>query len=261
MTIGILLLVYLFWGALNFVASWANKRMLTFFSLGTGLSALTVHGGWLVRRGIESRHLPFTNTYETLIFLGFLIVLIFFLTFPRHRLLSLGGFAGVIVSVLLALTSLLVPDIEPLLPALKSNWLLFHVVSAFLGYSGFALASAAASLYLGFSVSPHPNQERLDYLGWLTYRFITFGFPFLTLGIATGAIWANESWGHYWNWDPKETWAFITWVMYAIYLHMHSNPKANPKWLALMTLIGFATVMFTYFGVNFWLASLHAAYA
>src|SRR3989338_881764 len=99
MTIGVLLLAYLLWGALCFVAAGTSQRLLTFLSVGLGLGILALHGAWLVRRGFESRHLPFTNTYETLIFLGFLIVLIFFMTFRRHRLLTLGGFAGMIVSV------------------------------------------------------------------------------------------------------------------------------------------------------------------
>lgn len=260
MTIGILILSYLFFGVFSFLAFASHRKISTILSLIFGLVALGFHGAEIITRGIRAGHLPWANTYETLVLLSFLIIAIYFLTFPRYRMIVIGGFAGLIASIILALTSLLSSEIEPLIPALKSNWLLFHVVSAFIGYSSLALASASAAIYLVLSfLKRDPNQ--LKYLDWLTYRFICFGFPFLTLGILTGAVWANASWGSYWNWDAKETWSFITWLVYAVCLHLRSDEQFHGRLTAVVTLLGFATVMFTYFGVNFWLSSLHAAYA
>ncbi|MBI4395219.1 MAG: c-type cytochrome biogenesis protein CcsB [Candidatus Omnitrophica bacterium] len=287
MNIGVLVLAYLFFGVICFLASASERKFLLSFSFLTGLSILALHGIWIILRGIESKHLPLTNTYETLVFLSFLIIAIYFLTFRRYRMVIVGGFAGLIASVVLALTSLLSPEIEPLIPSLKSNWLLFHVTSVFIGYSSFALAAASAAVYLcseifqsfqryrfcygtGFYSSPRKQNlsrpepvpektsETLEYLDWLTYRFIALGFPFLTLGISLGAVWANASWGRYWNWDAKETWAFITWLIYGICFHLRYDKKYHGWPMALVTLFGFAAVMFTYFGVNFWLSSLHA---
>jgi len=259
-TIGIFILAYLVFAAVSFVAFASERKVLFYLATAFGLIILAAHGAAIVMRGIEARHLPWTNTYETLILLGFLIVAIYFATYRRYRMIVVGGFAGLIVSAILALTSLLSPEIEPLIPSLKSNWLLFHVVSAFIGYSSFALAAASAGIHLGLKFFSRGGkaENRLEYLNWLTYRFIAFGFPFLTLGISAGAVWANASWGRYWNWDPKETWAFITWLIYGICLHMQCDKGCRGTWVPFVTLLGFATVMFTYFGVNFWLSSLHA---
>ena len=263
MTIGILILAYLFFSLVSLLAFTSEGKWLLRISVLSGLIILIFHGWVIVDRGIQAGHWPFTNTYETLILMSFLIISIYFLTFRRHHTVVLGGFGGLIVSAILALTSLLSPEIEPLLPALKSNWLLFHVMSVFIGYSSFALASASALVYLSVSFFRKGGDSEkisrfLELVNWLTYRFIAAGFAFLTLGISAGSVWANASWGRYWNWDPKETWAFITWLIYAVCLHMKSNGKYHGQPIAFLTLAGFATVMFTYFGVNFWLASLHA---
>ncbi|MBI4395060.1 MAG: c-type cytochrome biogenesis protein CcsB [Candidatus Omnitrophica bacterium] len=268
MIVGILILAYLFFSIASFLAFASEKKWLLGFSLLLGVIILMFHGAVVLDRGLKAGHWPFTNTYETLILMSFLVMGIYFLTFRRYKIAALGGFGGLIVSAILALTSLLSPEIEPLLPALKSNWLLFHVVSAFIGYSSFALASASALVYLSASFfplkafkkneDPEKISQFLDYVNWLLYRFIAAGFAFLTLGICAGSVWANASWGRYWNWDPKETWAFVTWLIFAVCLHMKSNGKYQGRLVAFMTLVGFATVMFTYFGVNFWLASLHA---
>lgn len=268
MTVGVLMLAYLFFGILSLVTFRSDRKWLSIVAMAWGLLLCMLHGLWIVMRGVRAGHWPFTNTYETLVLLGFLIMGTYFMmSRGGRRLIAVGAFAGIITSLLLALASFLSPEIEPLLPALKSNWLLFHVVSSFIGYSAFALAAASALAYLGLSIFPvlffHKKdpEHPLAYLDWITYRLVAFGFAFLTLGIVTGAVWANLSWGRYWNWDPKETWAFITWAVYAVCLHMRYDERLRGKAAAIMTLVGFATVLFTYFGVNFWLASLHASYA
>lgn len=268
MAIGVLILAYLFFGMLSFIAFTSARKMWYYASIIFGIGIWTVHGFLIVRRGVMAGRLPWTNTYETLILLGCLMMAVYFLILIRYRVFALGGFVGITIAFLLALTSLLSPEIEPLLPALKSNWLLFHVTAAFIGYAAFAVAFGSALLFLLidlFAKRIFPKQMKMEniqvtltYLDWLTYRLIAVGFPFLTLGIATGAIWANASWGRYWNWDPKETCAFVTWLIYVICLHVRNVNELQGKPAALLAVFGFLAVMFTYFGVNFWLSSLHA---
>lgn len=268
MVLGILILAYFFFGMICFAAFTLERKALVYASIILGLSALTAHGVFIVQRAWLAGRFPFANTYETLILLSFLALAIYFAAFFYYRIAALGGFVGIIASFLLALTSLLSPEIEPLLPALRSNWLLFHVTSAFIGYSAFAVAFGSAALFLLLDMGLNrflrkrqqekKVQDTLTYLDELTYRLITIGFPFLTLAISTGAVWANATWGRYWNWDPKEACAFVTWLIYAICLHVRRVEGLKGRPAAFVPLLGFAAVMFTYFGVNFWLASLHA---
>lgn len=258
MNVGILTFGYLLFSVVSFAASASEKRFLIRLSVFIGTCLLIFHVGSIFWRGLEAGRWPFTNTYETLVLFAFITLLIYLATFRRHRFVIVGGFVGLIAAVLLALTSLLSSEIEPLIPALKSNWLLFHVTSAFIGYSAFALGTACAIPALTPGRGNQDIRER--WMEWAD-RMIAFGFPFLTLGIATGAVWADQSWGRYWNWDAKETWAFVTWIVYAVYLHLERSGESSFLQRAAVALLGFATVMFTYFGVNFWLSSLHAAYA
>jgi cytochrome c-type biogenesis protein CcsB len=268
MSIGILMLCYLLFAVFSFCAAVSGRRIWFWLAVFAGLALLAFHGFLIVLRGIQAGHAPWSNTYETLILLSFLMMAIYWLTFRKFRALSVGGFAGLTAAVLLGLSSLLSPEIEPLLPALKSNWLLFHVTAAIIGYASFAVAFGAAGIYLfldaarGF-LAGRPEMRgqidaRLEYLDRLMTRLIAAGFAFLTLGISTGAVWANVSWGRYWNWDPKETWAFITWALYGVCHHVRSQKNGSGRGFAWLAFLGFFLVMFTYFGVNFWLASLHA---
>jgi len=267
MNISVLILLYLLFSLGAFIAVSSGRRIPFYWAMIVGLVALVIHGVFIFIRGISARHFPLTNSYETLILLSFLIMAIYFLTFLRFRSMALGGFSGLIASVLLAFTSLLSADIEPLLPSLKSNWLFFHVVTIFIGYSSFAVAFGSSTFYLFWDLTrlkPKKTdmqdsiQEKLEYLDWLTYRLIAVGFPFLTLGIVTGAIWANICWGRYWSWDPKETWAFITWLIYGACLHTKYIKEPSGRSTALLAFFGFLIMMFTYLGVNLWLTSLHA---
>jgi cytochrome c-type biogenesis protein CcsB len=149
-------------------------------------------------------------------------------------------------------------------PALQSFWLPVHVILLFLGDGAFALAAAAAVMYL--------IQERqlkrkrlsgwfhrlpnLDLLDELNYRCLTIGFPLLTVGIITGSLWAQQAWGTYWSWDPKETWSLITWLLYAALLHGRLTVGWRGRRAAVWALVGFASVLFTFLGVNYVLPRL-----
>lgn len=224
---------------------------------------LVYHLLFLLRRTFEAGHPPLTNMFETLNLLAFLTMFIFFVVRLRWAVDLVGGFAGVIAAVLMASTAIASPEIEPLLPALKSNWLLFHVSACFLSYSAFALAMGSALAYLAVDLSSFKRGDQgrrsnfLMTLDGMTHRLILFGYPFLTLGVVTGSVWAELSWGRYWNWDPKETWAFATWVIYAVYLHLRYLSWARGRHLAFFAVFAFGLVLFTYYGVNFWLSTLH----
>ena len=145
--------------------------------------------------------------------------------------------------------------IQPLVPALQSNWLHIHVITCFLAYAAFAVSFIAGLLYLVKWKGVIPPRETLDEIN---YRSIIVGFPMLSAGILTGAVWAHYAWGTYWGWDPKETWSLITWIVYALYLHARLVRGWKGKRIALVSIIGFLSVIFTYFGVNFILSGLHS---
>ena len=149
-----------------------------------------------------------------------------------------------------------------MIPALKSNWLIGHVITCFLGYAGFAVAFGFSIMYI---VKPEDRDDNglfsrlppLAVIDELTYQMVMFGFLFLTIGIITGAVWANSAWGTYWSWDPKETWSLVTWLVYAMLLHLRMMRGWHGKKIAWVSILGFMAVLFTYFGVNL-LPGLHS---
>jgi cytochrome c-type biogenesis protein CcsB len=153
--------------------------------------------------------------------------------------------------------------IQPLLPALKSNWLIAHVITCFIGYAAFAVAFGLSIMYLIRQREPDPKGSLLDrfpkptVIDDLTHQMVMFGFLFLSVGIISGAVWANSAWGRYWGWDPKETWSLITWFVYATLLHAKLMRGWHGRRIAYLSVIGFAAVLFTYFGVNL-LPGLHS---
>ena len=158
------------------------------------------------------------------------------------------------------------PAIAPLVPALQSNWLIAHVVTCFIGYAAFAVACGFGVVYLlkdrekakntqGKLLSQLPPLKIIDDI---IHKTLIFGFLWLSAGIITGAVWANSAWGTYWSWDPKETWSLITWFIYAAALHFRFTKEWGGQRIAWFSIIGFASVMFTYYGVNFLLSGLHS---
>jgi cytochrome c-type biogenesis protein CcsB len=213
-------------------------------------------------------HAPLSNLYESVVFFSWTIVLIYLLLDVRYRYRVIGAF--VMPFALLGMTWAqlgLASGIEPLVPALQSNWLLYHVVTCFLGYAAFAVACGISIMYLiqdsvgeaaavgGGVISFFPPAKVLDDLN---YRAIMVGFPLLTLGIVTGAAWANYAWGTYWSWDPKETWSLIVWFVYAAFLHARITRGWVGRRAAWLSVIGFAATIFCYLGVNLFLSGLHS---
>ena len=214
-------------------------------------------------------HAPLANFYESLSFFAWAVLLLYLIIEWRTRNRSLGVFVIPVAFLLLAFASISpgVSDrIQPLIPALQSNWLTVHVLTCFLGYASFVMAFAVGIMYLLKGRARDGGTEegtflRLipasDVLEELLYQGVVLGFVLLSLGIMTGSVWAHYAWGSYWSWDPKETWSLITWIIYALFLHARLIRGWRGRRMAVMSLVGFASVLFTYLGVNY-LDSLHS---
>jgi cytochrome c-type biogenesis protein CcsB len=211
-------------------------------------------------------HAPFSNLYESMVFFSWCIVLVYLLFEWKVKQPVFGAFVIPFALLTSAYSAILNSEIEPLIPALKSNWLLIHVSTSFLAYGAFALAFGISLMYLikvrneakkketGLGAIL-PDANLLDEYG---YKAILVGFPLLTLGILTGAVWAHYAWGSYWSWDPKETWSLIVWLIYAGFLHARIIGGWRGKRTALISVIGFLGVIFLYLGVNLLLSGLHS---
>ncbi len=221
---------------------------------------------WVESYQIGFGRAPLTNLYESLVFFALCIAVVYLYIEYRYKNRTIGAFATPIAFLAIAYASLS-PDIsdriQPLIPALKSNWLIAHVITCFLGYAGFAVAFGTSLMYLfkkRDADEKSPLLSRLPALSAiddLTHRMVMFGFLFLTIGIITGAVWANSAWGSYWSWDPKETWSLITWFIYATLLHARLMRGWHGNRIAYISVVGFMAVLFTYFGVNL-LPGLHS---
>ena len=230
-------------------------RVSTVF-VGVGVGAQTAY---IAARWAAAGRPPFSNMFESLVLFAWAVALIYLLLRVRIDVPMLAAPAALMSALALAYASTFGFDIHPLVPALQSNWLTFHVFTCFLGYGGFAVSFLAGIGYLiadraGSQVSPAVK----DALELVMGRTVSFGFVFLTLGIITGAVWANSAWGTYWSWDPKEVWSLITWLIYAVYLHCRFVRGWRGRRAAWISICGFASVMFTYVGVNFLLSGLHS---
>lgn len=214
-------------------------------------------------RGFHAGHLPFTSQYEFASSFAWGIVLCFLIFVRKFRFNALGTFVAPVVFLIIGYASMQSHEIRQLMPALQSNWLGFHVTMAIIAYGAFGVAFGVAMVYLlrsrlgtGAFASAHiPPENTLDLI---TYRAVALGFLFLTLCMITGAIWAQKAWGSYWSWDPKETWSLITWIIYAIFLHLRLNRGWKGRKAAIFAIVGFLCVIFTYIGVNTLLSGLHS---
>lgn len=252
-------------------------------------------------RWIENGYFPLSNLYESLLFFTWGITLLTLLVETSTSLLLVGAVTTPLAMFIIGFATLSLPDgmqkAAPLVPALKSNWLMMHVSIMMFSYSTLIIGSLLSIVFLvltqgkqvslkGSSIgiasdfkSDEGNTEirnslsinlginegilekklsLLESLDNLSYRIIGLGFPLLTIGIIAGAVWANEAWGSYWSWDPKETWALITWLVFAAYLHTRITKSWQGKGPAILASIGFIVVWVCYLGVNFLGKGLHS---
>ncbi len=235
----------------------------------TWLSFLTLLVG-VVLRGVWAGRVPWGNMYEFSITAALGILGVFLFMSTRRDLRWLGIF--IVIPALLTLgmaVTVLYTEAAQLVPALKSYWLVIHVSAAILCSGAFTLAAATAGLSLAQARAERraapsavtgwtgrlPTSERLQVL---THRVISFAFPLWTFAVVAGAIWAENAWGRYWGWDPKETWAFITWVVFAAYLHARSTAGWRGNRASWIAIAGWLAFIINYFGVNMFVNSLHS---
>ncbi len=248
--------------------------------LGRAAVAVTVLG-WAVHllsvilRGLAVGRVPWGNMYEFSSVVCLAAVTGFLVLMSRQPVRYLGAAVMLPVVIYLGLgTTVLYAPAAPLVPALNSYWLKIHVAAAATASGTFMVAFATTVLYLVQDVrerraSPTPEgtagapvaRFRLPSaasLDAIAYRVTAFAFPIWTFAVIAGAIWAEAAWGRYWGWDPKETWAFITWVLYAGYLHARPLPRWQGRRAAVVGVVAFVALMFCYFGVNLWISGLHS---
>ncbi|MBR7044536.1 MAG: c-type cytochrome biogenesis protein CcsB [Lachnospiraceae bacterium] len=222
-----------------------------------------LHTAALIVRGIGAGRLPLTNQYEFATSFAWGLCLVSLIFVYRYKFHVLGAFAAPVIFLIIGYAAMQSKDVHELMPALRSNWLGFHVSSAIIGYGGFGVSFVLGIIFLmreymkdqSFLDRHVPSREKLDLIA---YRSVSLGLLFLTFCILTGAIWAERAWGSYWSWDPKETWSLITWIIYAAYLHLRINRGWKGKAAAVFAVIGFIAVLFTYIGVNSFLPGVHS---
>jgi cytochrome c-type biogenesis protein CcsB len=254
----------------------------------------------LAWRWLENGYFPLSNLYESLLFFTWGMTLITLILESTTSLNLVGAVVSPLSLFVIGFATLSLPDgmqkAAPLVPALKSNWLMMHVSIMMLSYSTLIIGSLlsivflfltkgknialkgnsignlnfqTSSLELGDTYTKQATVENyngilgnklslLESLDNLSYRIIGLGFPLLTIGIISGAVWANEAWGSYWSWDPKETWALITWLVFAAYLHTRITKSWQGKGPAILASVGFIVVWICYLGVNFLGKGLHS---
>lgn len=257
-----------FWSALAiYVASSAlyiyyliSKKSA--FGLSANLAAiagLLLHSVSLGFRWFEAGHMPMSNWFEFLSAFAWTLVALYLIVENSSNIKSIGAFVMPLPWILMILGFLKWEEPRPLPVALESYWFYFHVISAFVAYAAFAVAFGIAVIYLlqernmknKFTGLLFRRLPALEILDDLSYRAVVFAFPMLTIAIITGSIWAEEAWGRYWGWDPKETASFVTWLIFASYLHARITAGWQGKRAAWLSSLGFIMVLFTFFVVNY----------
>ena len=271
--LGITTFAYLITMVLYFYYLFFRSKTLGIIIRSATIIALLIHTTGLGLRWYESYqlgygHIPLSNMYEALVSLSWCTVLVLIVMEQKFKTETMGAFVLPLVSLAMAYASLapnVRDEIEPLIPALQSNWLTYHVMTCFLGYAAFAVSFGASVAYLLKNKEAPPTTEEdsgslpaLEMLDELIYKANAVGFLLLGIGIITGAVWANYAWGSYWSWDPKETWSLITWLIYAAFLHARLTRGWRGRKTAVLSIIGFCGVLFTFFGVNYVLSGLHS---
>ena len=243
----------------------AATRKETLWKAAFGIQAgcLILHTAALVIRGIGAGRLPMTNQYEFATCFAWALCLVSLIFIHKYRFPALGIGAAPVIFLIIGYAAMQSREVRELMPALRSNWLAFHVSTAIISYGAFGVSFAVGIMFLlreklkeGSYWDQHiPSLQKLDQIG---YRSVSLGLLFLTFTILTGAIWAERAWGSYWSWDPKETWSLVTWIIYMVYLHLRLRRGWKGKAAAMFAVIGFICVIFTYIGVNTFLPGVHS---
>ncbi|MBB6120920.1 c-type cytochrome biogenesis protein CcsB [Nocardiopsis algeriensis] len=249
----------------------ASQSVLGKLAIGVTALGFTMGVAQIVARGLAAGRWPWGNMFEFVVALCLVAVGALLYASVRYQARFLGGFVLVPVLILLGIgVKWLYVDPGPLIPALHSYWVPIHVTATIVAGGAFMVSGVAAVTYLVSHRSEArraageetagiagrlPSPELLDRI---SHRLILFAFPLWTFGIVAGSVWADEAWGRFWGWDPKEVWSFISWVVYAAYLHARATGGWRGPKSAWINVLGFATVMFNFFAVNYLFSGLHS---
>ncbi|WP_250029253.1 c-type cytochrome biogenesis protein CcsB [Paractinoplanes maris] len=246
-------------------------ELVGMIAVGINVLAVLLHLGGLVTRGVAADRMPWGNMYEYILSTTFIASAVWIgVVLARPAVRHLGLFASLALVVMLgAATMIAYTPVGPLVPALNSYWFVIHVSTIIIGSGIFLIGAVPAVMYLirngyeegkrSFPYTLGKHVPAAVALERLTFRLHAFAFPLFTFGaLIAGPIWAEASWGRYWGWDPKEVWAFISWVVYAGYLHARATPSVKRTVATWIALLGFVTMLMNLFGVNLFFEGLHS---
>jgi cytochrome c-type biogenesis protein CcsB len=233
------------------------------------LVGFIVHTAVIATAFAQSGHMPVSNLHQTLSFAAWAVAGVFLVFQFKYRLKVLGVYAAPFIAFIMAIASRIPSAPVESTQTLRSFWLILHVTVIFVGEAGFALACGLGILYLlqenaiktkkqRFFFRRLPSLDKLDSGG---YTCMVIGFTMLTLGLITGFVYAKSIWGRFWSWDPKEVWSGITWLFYAVLLHQRLTVGWRGRRSAIMAIIGFAVLVFTFLGVNLLMEGHHRPFA
>ena len=220
------------------------------------LAAAVLHTAFIVTRGVIAKRLPLSNQFEFANAFAWGVALMLIAMRPRLKSDWLSVAAMPATLLVMTYAALQPMEIRDLMPALRSAWFGVHIGSAVLSYAAFVIAGCVGLRYL-LSVKKGADDRALDQMDYISYRMVAFGFLFLTVVILSGAIWAEQAWSAFWTWDPKEVWALITWIIYAVYLHLRLRMKRKGAVMAWFLVIAVPVVFFTFAGVNTLMKGMH----
>lgn len=259
----IVMLLYFAAMLLYFAFIAVKKDGVAKVAVGLQITGLALHTAVLICRGVGAGRLPLTNQYEFATSFAWGLCLVSLIFVLKFKFPVLGAFSAPVVFLIIGYAAMQSKEVKNLMPALRSNWLGFHVSTAIIAYGAFGVSFVLGIIFLlrdrmrerGFLDQHIPQREKLDIIA---YRSVSLGLLFLTFTIVTGAIWAERAWGSYWSWDPKETWSLVTWIIYAAYLHLRLRRGWEGRAAAIFAVVGFVCVIFTYIGVNTFLPGIHS---
>ena len=222
------------------------------------VTGVLVQTAYMVARGVAAGRVPLANQFEfaNAFAWGTAVIGIFFKIRGKKTMDWMVTLAAPCAFLLISYAALQPREITELMPALRSAWFTIHIGTAVFSYAAYAIAAAIGVRYL--MLEKKETAKHLRELDSLAYKLVSFGFLMLTIVILTGCIWAEQAWGSFWTWDPKEVWALITWIVYAIYLHQRVRMNWRGHKMAIFAIAAFVFVMFTFVGVNTLMSGLHS---
>lgn len=261
-------IIYMISCACYFGYLFVQRDELQRWAVGLMGAAFALHTVTLVASGIRSGNFPVNNLHETLSITAWATTAVFLAFFFRYKLKVLGIYAAPLITLTMIAAYQMPKPLAQNPQLFKSWWLAAHIVTIFVGNAAFALACGLGILYLiqenaikkkkrGFFFNRLPSLELLDTTGYVS---IVVGFSMVTIGLITGVVYAKAIWGRFWSWDPKEVWSAITWLFYAALLHVRLTVGWRGRRAAIMAVIGFGVLLFTFLGVNFLLEGHHGTF-